>query len=134
MSADRAPKPPNNQRLVPTVSFSVPRAQLERLREIAYTRDVSLSRVVREALDVAFQIWESPGRTPPGGLAKYPRRSQADSDGLKTGAHKPTGLPRQLRREIARGDYYSDVDDSSVEDWGPISEGSRSRQAGGDFS
>ena len=116
MSADRSPKPPNNQRLVPTVSFSVPRAQLERLREIAYARDVSLSRVVREALDIAFQVWDGPGRTPSGGFAKYPRMIQPDSEGFKTGGHKPTGLPRQLRREIARGDYYSEINDSSVED------------------
>jgi hypothetical protein len=116
MNADRLPKPPNSQRLVPTVSFSVSQAQLDRLRQIAYTRDVSLSRVIREALDVAFRIWEVPDRISSVETANHFGSSRASGESPKGGIRKPTGWSRRVRREIARGGLSSIVDDSILED------------------
>jgi hypothetical protein len=98
MSAERSTKLPNSQRMLPTVSFSLPQAQLDRLREIAYARDVSLSRVARDALDVAFQTWDASG------LDEEPQRGGiAGRDGERHAVHSLARWPRQLRREAARG-------------------------------
>lgn len=98
MSAERSPKLPNSQRMLPTVSFSLPQTQLDRLREIAYARDVSLSRVARDALDVAFQAWDSAS------LDEEPQRAGISGhDGERRPVHSLARWPRQLRREAARG-------------------------------
>ncbi|MBN9013088.1 MAG: hypothetical protein J0H25_08565 [Rhizobiales bacterium] len=99
MSAERSPKLPNSQRMLPTVSFSLPQSQLDRLREIAYARDVSLSRVAREALDVAFRSWDAAAMA---GEAQKPHGSSVDQ-GDGRAVHSLARWPRQLRRDAAKG-------------------------------
>jgi hypothetical protein len=79
-------KAPNATRARPTVSFALSESQIERLREIAWSRDVSLSQVAREALDLALERWERDDALP----ACAPQ--------------SPTRWPRALRRAAARGD------------------------------
>jgi hypothetical protein len=51
-------KLPNQQRSLPTVSFSLGHNEVERMRQLAYARDVSMSQVLREALALALAYWE----------------------------------------------------------------------------
>jgi hypothetical protein len=134
MNAERSPKPPNSQRLVPTVSFSVSQAQLDRLREIAYARDVSLSRVVREALDVAFRVWGRSDLMPAVSAATYAGARDSDGEANKNDIRKPTGWPRQVRRDIARGAFTSIANEANLDDWGWRSEVGRTLQANAESS
>lgn len=88
MSATSVSKPTNKERSLPTVSFSLPHTQIERMREVAWARDVSVSQVAREALDLAFSTWNC-----------------ADIDAALAGPpidRRPTRWPRELRRNAAR--------------------------------
>lgn len=49
--------PHSETRPFATVSFAVSQEQLDRLRELAAERNVSLSHVAREAFDVALTRW-----------------------------------------------------------------------------
>jgi hypothetical protein len=106
MTADRSTKLPNSQRMLPTVSFSLPQSQLDRLREIAYARDVSLSRVAREALEVAFRTWDAAT------LAGEVHGCEGSCAEVREGraAHSLARWPRQLRRDAARGRGLSRLD------------------------
>jgi hypothetical protein len=112
---DRTPKLPNRQRILPTVSFSLSQVQLDSLREIAYSREVSLSQIVREAIELAFKIWQiEEGGGPPELTLEPPADDQpttTDSRGL----HKPVKWPKQLRREIASGRTLRVVYDTRYE-------------------
>ena len=79
-------KAPNAERARPTVSFSLPQSQVERLREVAWTREVSMSQVAREAIALALERWEQEGAPP----ACQPQ--------------SPAHGPRALRRAAARGE------------------------------
>jgi hypothetical protein len=57
-SAPGSVKLPNQQRTLPTVSFSLGHDEVERMRQLAYARDVSMSQVLREALALALAYWE----------------------------------------------------------------------------
>ena len=70
----------------PIVRVSLPESQLERLRELAGAREVSMSRVVRDALGLALARWEQEGAPP----ACQPQ--------------SPAHGPRALRRAAARGE------------------------------
>jgi hypothetical protein len=107
MNAASVQRPPNGKRLLPSVSFSIYKRQLERLREIAQDRDVSVSRVARDALDAALANWDesTSGRRidrRPAAVLEDP--SFADSELEPAGyQRKLVGLPREFRRNAARG-------------------------------
>lgn len=82
-------KPRNADRRLPTVTVALPPVQIERLRELAWARNISVSQIAREALDLAFARWEH-GDEPP---APWPRLG---------GGGLLTHWPRELRRAAAR--------------------------------
>ena len=76
-------KPPNQHRALRSVSFNLSSVQLEQVRAIAYARDVSVSQVVRDALELALAPWES----------EWPDDAR--------GACEPTSSPRPPRTRAA---------------------------------
>jgi Arc/MetJ-type ribon-helix-helix transcriptional regulator len=68
---------PNQQRLSPTVSFSLSSHQVEWVRELASARGVSRSQVVREAVALALTQWAAdPAAVSFQGSGPTRRRSQ----------------------------------------------------------
>jgi hypothetical protein len=96
--------PPKHQRL-PTVSFSLPVDLVEELRTIGARRDVSLSQIVREALDLALEQW---GHTPVERESENRPRLQltyhhhARKSSAKPGEPELFRWPRSARRYAAR--------------------------------
>src|SRR4051812_32154449 len=96
--------PPKHRRL-PTISFSLPVDQMEQLRAIGASRDASLSKIVREAFDVALQHWgHSPVEREPEAQSSVSQPSHRQGRGKteKAGVREIYRWPRALRRHAAQ--------------------------------